>query len=84
MRVKITDGVHLSVVPTDQFKTTYISVNFLAPLQRATIGARTLLTSLLEMSSAATPPRRSLPPSLRTCMVPASALTLRVWAGCTG
>ncbi|WP_056975651.1 EF-P 5-aminopentanol modification-associated protein YfmF [Lacticaseibacillus sharpeae] len=55
MRVKITDGVHLSVVPTDQFKTTYISVNFLAPLQRATIGARTLLTSLLEMSSAAYP-----------------------------
>ncbi|WP_127848947.1 EF-P 5-aminopentanol modification-associated protein YfmF [Lacticaseibacillus hulanensis] len=51
MRVKITDGVHLSVVPTTQFKTTRISVNFLAPLQLETIGARTLLTSLLEMSS---------------------------------
>lgn len=51
MRVKITDGVHLNVVKTTQFKTTRISVNFLAPLAADAIGARTLLTSLLEMSS---------------------------------
>lgn len=55
MRVKITDGVHLSVVPTTQFKTTRISVNFLAPLRAEAIGSRTLLTSLLEMSSAKYP-----------------------------
>ncbi len=55
MRVKITDGVHLSVVPTTQFKTTRISINFLAPLDADAISRRTLLTSLLEMNSAKYP-----------------------------
>lgn len=55
MRTKIDEGIHLSVVPTKQFKTTQISIQFLAPLRRETIGARTLLTSLLETSSAAYP-----------------------------
>ena len=60
MRIKIDDGIYLNVVQTKQFKTTQVSVQFLAPLDRQTIGARTLLTSLLETSSAAYPEQNIL------------------------
>jgi predicted Zn-dependent peptidase len=53
-------GVRLSVLPTDQFKTTRISVHFMAPLDPATISARTLLTSLLETSSAEFPTQAAM------------------------
>lgn len=52
MRIKIDEGIHLSVVSSKQFKTTSISMQFLEPLRRENVGARTLLTSLLETSSA--------------------------------
>ncbi|WP_155286226.1 EF-P 5-aminopentanol modification-associated protein YfmF [Lacticaseibacillus zhaodongensis] len=60
MRVKIVEGVHLNVVPSKQFKTTHVNIQFLAPLRRETIGARTLLTSLLETSSADYPSQNLL------------------------
>lgn len=53
MREELTEGVHLSVVPSKQFKTTRIEIHFLAPLAAETISKRTLLTSLLETSSQA-------------------------------
>lgn len=55
MRIKIDSGIYLSVIPTQQFKTTQISIQFLAPLRREAVGARTLLTSMLETSSARYP-----------------------------
>lgn len=66
MRIKIDDGIYLNVVQTKQFKTTQVSVQFLAPLDRATIGARTLLTSLLETSSAAYPEQNLLSAKLES------------------
>jgi predicted Zn-dependent peptidase len=52
LRIKIDEGIHLNVVPSKQFKTTSISFQFMEPLRREAVGARTLLTSLLETSSA--------------------------------
>ena len=51
MQKEIKPGVWLIVLPTTQFKTTRINVQFLTPLRRATITKRTLLTSLLETNS---------------------------------
>nr|WP_225354189.1 insulinase family protein [Lacticaseibacillus saniviri] len=51
MRIELTSGVHLNLIQTNQFKTTRISVQFVAPLAQATVTKRTLLTSLLETNS---------------------------------
>lgn len=60
MRVQLTEGVGLTVVPTTQFKTTRVAVHFLAPLAQADVAARTLLTSVLETSCAAYPTQAAL------------------------
>ncbi|MDN5590817.1 MAG: insulinase family protein [Lacticaseibacillus paracasei] len=60
MRKEMKPGVWLIVLPTTQFKTTRINVQFLAPLQRATVTKRTLLTSLLETNSAVYPTQAAL------------------------
>lgn len=55
MRIELSSGVNLTVIQTTQFKTTRIEAHFLAPLTRQTVSARTLLTSVLETSTAAWP-----------------------------
>lgn len=55
MRTEIVPGVYLSVVPTMKFKTTSITIHFLMPTVQADLSARTLLTSVLETSSAKYP-----------------------------
>lgn len=47
----LADGVSLTVLPSTQFKTTRIVLNFIAPLQAETITQRSLLASLLETNS---------------------------------
>ncbi len=60
MRVQLTQGVHLSVVPTTKFKTTRVAVHFLTPLAHTDVAARTLLTSVLETASAEYPTQAEL------------------------
>ncbi|WP_125704048.1 EF-P 5-aminopentanol modification-associated protein YfmF [Lacticaseibacillus daqingensis] len=60
MRIELTSGVYLNVIPTTKFKTTRIAVHFLAPTDAMTYAARTLLTSVLETSSAAYPTQAAL------------------------
>lgn len=64
MRIQLTPGVSLNVLHTEQFKTTRIAVHFLAPAQAATFAARTLLTSVLETSSAKYPTQVALSAAL--------------------
>ncbi|MCI1987266.1 MAG: insulinase family protein [Lactobacillus sp.] len=52
MRIELAQGVGLTVVPTKKFKTTRVAIHFLAPLAQVNVAARTLLTSVLETSSA--------------------------------
>ncbi|MFD0896486.1 EF-P 5-aminopentanol modification-associated protein YfmF [Loigolactobacillus binensis] len=47
----IADGVSLTVLPSTQFKTIRIVLNFIAPLTATTITQRSLLASLLETNS---------------------------------
>lgn len=60
MRIELTKGVGLTVIPTTQFKTTRIAVHFLAPLAKADVAARTLLTSVLETASRKYPTQSEL------------------------
>lgn len=60
MRIELTQGVGLTVVPTKKFKTTRIAIHFLTPLAQADVAARTLLTSVLETSSADHPTQAAL------------------------
>lgn len=60
MRTKITDGVYLNVIESNQFKTTRINVQFLAPLRAQQSGRRALLTSVLETNSADYPTQDQL------------------------
>ncbi|KRM87754.1 EF-P 5-aminopentanol modification-associated protein YfmF [Lacticaseibacillus thailandensis] len=60
MRTKITDGVYLNVITSNQFKTTRINVQFLAPLRAQQSGRRGLLTSVLETNSAEYPTQDQL------------------------
>ncbi|MFD1429808.1 EF-P 5-aminopentanol modification-associated protein YfmF [Lacticaseibacillus mingshuiensis] len=60
MSIALASGVHLSVLPTTQFKTVRIELHFLAPLDVSTFSARTLLTSMLETSTAAYPTQIAL------------------------
>lgn len=57
---ELKQGVHLTVQPSTQFKTTRIVVNFLAPLQRETVTKRSLLASLLETNSKDYPTQTAL------------------------
>lgn len=60
MRTEIAPGVNLTVLASEQFKTTRIEVHFIAPADPRTISARTLLTSLLETSTAKYPTQSAL------------------------
>jgi len=51
LRIELNPGVHLNIIQTKQFKTTRITVQLIAPLSKATVTKRTLLTSLLETNS---------------------------------
>ncbi|WP_225048798.1 EF-P 5-aminopentanol modification-associated protein YfmF [Lacticaseibacillus kribbianus] len=66
MRIELTAGVHLNVIPTTKFKTTRIAVHFLAPADADQYAARTLLTSVLETASAAYPTQAALSAELET------------------
>lgn len=84
MRTKITDGVYLNVIESNQFKTTRINVQFLAPLRAQQSGRRALLTSVLETNSADYPTQDQLSARLEEMYGASSALALRVKARCTG
>ncbi|MFC6260438.1 EF-P 5-aminopentanol modification-associated protein YfmF [Levilactobacillus fujinensis] len=60
MHFRIRDGVTLDLLPTEQFKTIGIKVDFVAPLQATAITARALLAQVLETSTAAYPTQTSL------------------------
>ncbi|KRN20743.1 EF-P 5-aminopentanol modification-associated protein YfmF [Lacticaseibacillus camelliae] len=64
MRIQLTDGVFLNVLSTKQFKTTRVAVHFIAPAKAETFAARTLLTSVLETSSARYPTQAALSAAL--------------------
>lgn len=51
MSHSIADGVIVHVVPTQKYKTVRIAVRFTEKLNRETVGKRTLLSSVLSMSS---------------------------------
>lgn len=57
---ELKQGVHLTVQPSNQFKTTRIVVNFLAPLQQETVTKRSLLASLLETNAKDYPTQTAL------------------------
>jgi len=48
IKLRISDGVNLSVIETDKFKTNYISVNFLVKLDKATAAYNALLPKVLK------------------------------------
>lgn len=50
-KIKIKKGVNLVVLPTTQFKTLHIAIDFAAPLEIDTVSARSLLTYLTAVSS---------------------------------
>lgn len=50
-KIKIKNGVNLVVLPTTQFKTLHIAIDFAAPLEIDTVSARSLLTYLTAVSS---------------------------------
>lgn len=55
MTIELKKGVHLTVLPTQKYKTIRIFVRFTASLDVAQTAKRTLLTSLLETTSLAYP-----------------------------
>ncbi|ADG41193.1 hypothetical protein LKI_08270 [Leuconostoc kimchii IMSNU 11154] len=50
-KIQLKKGVNLVVLPTTQFKTLHIAVDFVAPLQQTNVAARSLLTYLTAVSS---------------------------------
>lgn len=60
MHFRIKDGVTLDLLPTKQFKTIGIKVDFVAPLQATAITARALLAQVLETSTAKYPTQTAL------------------------
>lgn len=60
MHFRIRDGVTLDLLPTKQFKTIGIKVDFVAPLTATAITARALLAQVLETSTAAYPTQTAL------------------------
>lgn len=48
---QLANGVELNVLPSHQFKTTRVVINFIAPLAAETITQRSLLANLLETNS---------------------------------
>ncbi|CAM3028210.1 EF-P 5-aminopentanol modification-associated protein YfmF [Lactiplantibacillus plajomi] len=60
MQTQLANGVQLTTVPSRQFKTNQIIVNFRAPLRREDVTKRALLSNLLETSSEAYPDQRAL------------------------
>lgn len=60
MHFRIRDGVTLDMLPSKQFKTIGIKVDFVAPLSVDAITARALLAQVLETSTAAYPTQTAL------------------------
>ena len=60
MKQDLANGVHLTVLPTTQFKTVSVLVSFCSPVQLATLTTRSLLADLLESSSAMYPTQTAL------------------------
>lgn len=60
MSLEIASGVNLKVIPSDKFKTTQITIRFLAPLTRNNINQRSLLAKILENSSQKYPTPKEL------------------------
>ena len=57
---KIADGVTLSVIPTGKFKTNYVSVNFLTPLDEVNAANNSLLVRVLKRGTKKYPNMASL------------------------
>jgi len=50
-KYRINSGVNLVVLPTTQFKTLHIAIDFVAPALTSNISARSLLSYLMEVSA---------------------------------
>ncbi|MDD2269088.1 MAG: pitrilysin family protein [Eubacteriales bacterium] len=59
-RLKICEGVSLSVVTTEKFKTNFISVNLLAPLKKETASLNSLITNVLKRGCESYPTLRDI------------------------
>ena len=59
-RIKLCEGVHLTVVTTDKFKTGFFSVNFIAPLKKETASLNSLLTNVLRRGCESYPTMRDI------------------------
>lgn len=60
MQLRIQDGVTVDLLPSKQFKTIGIKVDFVTPLKATAITARALLAQVLETSTAAYPTQTAL------------------------
>lgn len=60
MHLRIKDGVTLDLLPTNQFKTIGIKLDFVTPLKATAITARALMAQVLETSTAAYPTQTAL------------------------
>ncbi|WP_233449180.1 hypothetical protein [Levilactobacillus suantsaii] len=60
MQLRSQNGVTLDLLPTKQFKTIGIKVDFVTPLKATAITARALMAQVLETSTAAYPTQTAL------------------------
>lgn len=60
IRTKLCEGVHLTVITTDKFKTNFFSVNFIAPLKKETASLNSLLTNVLRRGCESYPTLRDI------------------------
>lgn len=59
-RIKITDGVYLTYLPTRKFKTGLLSAQFMTPLEQGTVAANALLPAILRRGTVRFPDMKSL------------------------
>ncbi|GKT03501.1 EF-P 5-aminopentanol modification-associated protein YfmF [Furfurilactobacillus entadae] len=64
MEQELTTGVHLTVIPTTQFKTISILISYSSKARLETLTTRSLLADLMETSSAAYPTQTALASAL--------------------
>lgn len=50
-RIELFNGVHLSIIPSEKFKTNFMSVNFVVPLERTTAHTTALVPKVLSRGS---------------------------------
>jgi len=65
-KIQIANGVTLNCMASDKFKTNYLSMNFITPLEAETAALRTMVPRLLHRGSAAYPDQTKLTERMQT------------------